>query len=477
MNPITISNPKIIKYFEQHTEIDPESCFLVFIEILNNFGDNIFEKMSTSVNKQILDGITENNHFLRNINENISKINTEVSNALFIKMVEIKKDYMEDIKNILNTNTNERISTLIEKNNSQLIDKTSLIINDIFPKNNLQLTQTIQDKMVLFHNLLKEETLKFSKSFDEGKHVREHLESFEKNFTTIFNGLQSNLQKPLHMYINNSEERINKNISNITDITKENMLIQTKVFGELNEFLNKYRASSHKGNFHENQLNQVLNSMFSTAEIINTTSQKSAGDFLMKRLGKPNIMFENKDYTDNVYNSEIAKFIYDSENIKTHGIFLSQHSGIAGKSNYQIDYHKGNILVYVHNVDYSREKIQIAVDIIDHLSVKIEEFVEDDDNTISREVLDEINTEYQEFAIRKDALIGMAKEYSKKSIQQLEELKFPSLEKYLSLHFASALKTTKLNYQYTCDICNKYVSTNKKSLSAHQRGCKNQGKK
>jgi hypothetical protein len=92
-------------------------------------------------------------------------------------------------------------------------------------------------------------------------------------------------------------------------------------------------------------------------------------------------------------------------------------------------------------------------------------------------VLDEINTEYQEFALKKDSLIGMAKDYSKKSIQQLEELKFPSLEKYLSLHYASALKTTKLNNQYTCDICEKYVCSTKKSLSAHQRGCKNQNKK
>jgi hypothetical protein len=50
-------------------------------------------------------------------------------------------------------------------------------------------------------------------------------------------------------------------------------------------------------------------------------------------------MFENKDYFENVYNSEIIKFIYDAENIKSNSIFLSQHSGISGKSNYPIEQH------------------------------------------------------------------------------------------------------------------------------------------
>jgi hypothetical protein len=93
------------------------------------------------------------------------------------------------------------------------------------------------------------------------------------------------------------------------------------------------------------------------------------------------------------------KFIYDSENIKTHGIFLSQQSGIAGKSNYQIDYHKGYILVYIHNVDYSKEKIQIAVDIIDNLSMKIEEFTEGEDINISKDILEDINNEYQDLIL------------------------------------------------------------------------------
>jgi FtsZ-binding cell division protein ZapB len=185
-------------------------------------------------------------------------------------------------------------------------------------------------------------------------------------------------------------------------------------------------------------------------------------------------MFENKHYVENVYNSEIVKFINDSENLKMHSIFLSQQSGIAGKSNYQIDYNHGCILVYVHNTDYCREKVQIAVDIIDNLSLKINELTEDDEsNFISKELLEEINRDYQQFALKKDTLIGLTKEFSKKSLQNLEEMKLPSLDKYFLSRFASAEKPNRLKNQYVCEICNVYICSTLKAMSAHKRGCKN----
>jgi hypothetical protein len=389
-------------------------------------------------------------------------------------MIEMKKEYIEDVKSIILSNTNEKISGLIEKNNQQLIDKTNLLFNELIPKNNENLYKNMNEKINVFNETLKEETEKVIKLMTIDKsNVKHCFSSFERDITSLFSTLQTNLQQPLHMYINTSEERINNNISNIKDITKENMVVQNKLYSELNDFLNKYRTSNYKGSFHENQLKNLLNKMFPNGEVIDTTGTKSSGDFLLKRPNKPNIMFENKDYTENVYNSEIVKFIYDSENIKTHGIFLSQHSGISGKSNYQIDYHKGCILVYVHNTDYSEDKIRTATDIIDSLSSKIEEFSEGEEININKEILQEINDQYQEFVTKKDALIGMTKDFSKKALLQLEEMKFPSLEKYLSGYFSSATKTNRLNNQYVCDICNVYISTTKKSLSAHQRGCKN----
>lgn len=139
-----------------------------------------------------------------------------------------------------------------------------------------------------------------------------------------------------------------------------------------------------------------MNSIYQTADIRDTTGVKSSGDFIMERPDRPTILFENKDYKQNINKEEIAKFIIDVDNQNTHGIFLSQYSGITFKQNYQIDIHKGKILVYVQNCEYSIDKIRIAVDIIDNLSVKIEDLTQDDDtNSISKELLDSINEEYQ----------------------------------------------------------------------------------
>ena len=294
MDSINITHPKILKYFKEHKDVNPETYFLLFIEILEKFGDNIFEKMSASINTQILEGLQENTRLIYGLQENINKFNNEITNSLFIKMLEIKKEYLEDMKIIISANSNERITTLMERNNAQLIDKTNILLNEIIPKTNDGLFSQFNERINHFQKNIIEETERISQKLsteNNQTNMKCYFDTFETNFNKILTSFQNNLQQPLHMYINTSEERINKNINNITDITKENMITQTKLYGELNEFLNKYKIANFKGSYHENQLNGLLNQMFPSGEIVNTTGQKSSGDFTLKRANKPNIMF------------------------------------------------------------------------------------------------------------------------------------------------------------------------------------------
>ncbi len=127
--------------------------------------------------------------------------------------------------------------------------------------------------------------------------------------------------------------------------------------------------SSNKGKYGEQNLCSILNTMFPSAEVQDTTGTKASGDFLLRRIDKPQILFENKEYKANIDKEEVSKFIRDIDTQNTNGIFLSQYSGITFKQNYQIDLHKGNILIYVQHCEYSPERIRIAIDIIDYLSV------------------------------------------------------------------------------------------------------------
>jgi len=90
--------------------------------------------------------------------------------------------------------------------------------------------------------------------------------------------------------------------------------------------------------------------------------------------------------------------------------------------------------------------------------------------TINKYVLQEINKEYQDVLKNKDKLIGIVKETNKQSMDLIDTMKMPYLEKYM---VDSGLELNlQISNQFKCELCNYYVCNTKKALSSHQRGCK-----
>ena len=452
---ITLNNKRISDFYKKNPTMDIETNNLLFIDLF----ENIFQQGATinkSLSSQILNEISGLNTKIHSMQNNVSNLSSE----LILKFLDIKKDYIEDMKVIINSNTSntsEKINTLIEKNNSHLIDKTTLLLNDIIPKNQeIQYTQ-MQDKLTHFYHLITADTKQILSQSGTSS-----LQDFISNFETKYSSMIYNIQ-------NSSEERITKSISSLKDASSIHVSTQEKTMNDLSEFLSKYRSSFFKGQFGENLLASLLTTMFPSAEIIDTSGTKASGDFIMKREHKDTILFENKDYDRNVTADEIKKFIRDCDTQICHGIFLSQHCGIVMKSNYQIDIHKGCILVYVHNVEYTNTRVQVAIDIIDSLSKTLKELNidEEDKNTISKEVIEDINYEYQSFISQKENLSMILKDFNKKMSNEIEKVSIPSLDKYLSTKFASSSKKL-----HVCEFCNNYSSSTLKALSAHIRACK-----
>jgi hypothetical protein len=461
MEKIETTNKRILKFYNDNPSINFEAINLIMIDLMEKLLNDMNTTMNSSIQSQILSTISEQG---MQINELKTQIGSLKDN-LIIKFLDIKKEYIEDVKNIINTNTSEKISSLIEKNNDNLINKTMLMVTETIPRTQESLHKQIYETILSFQNSISADTNKLINSTNT-----DSLKDFIASFETKSSSMLQTVQQPIYAFLSASEERINLNINNLKDSTSVNQLTQDKIFAELNDFLSKYKNSSYKGQFGENQLENVLNKMYPSGEIINTSGQSASCDFLLKRENKPTILFENKDYTRNANPDEVKKFIRDIDERNHHGIFLSQSSGITTKHNFQIEFHKGCILVYVHNTEYSPEKIKLAVDIIDNLDVKIKELnldEEETNNTITKELLDEINQEYQFFISQKDVLLNVFKDYQKKILTTIEDLKFPNLYKYLSTKYASVKKQC-----YVCEICNIFEAPNKKSLSAHQRGCK-----
>lgn len=466
---IIIDNEKICSFYRKNKNIDIIATNLFFIDFFENLTINANNIATGNINSQLLHFMNENKQNIEmlkqnieSVSDNVAKLNTDITKNVIIELVKIKKDYIDDIKGIvLNSSltANEKISSLIHQNNDHLIDKTRLILNDVIPKNNESLNKQVQMSI----KQLSEQTIEDARKLINNTNNEKTLNDFIANFD---NKYSATIQQPLFSLFTASEDRINKSINSLKDSTNISLTSQVKLHDELGEFLGKYKASSNKGKFGEQRLNQLLNELYSDAEIINTSGTKASGDFSLKRFDKPTIMFENKEYDANVPKEEIQKFIRDIENLNTSGVLISQNSGIAYKHNFQIDINKGNVLVYIHNCGYSADKIKTAVDIIDGLYKQIQHIGTDDDNIISSETLDYINDDFQRFVTQKESMLMIVRDFNKKISSQIEEIQFPSLEKYLSSKYAS-VKSKGL----ICDVCNDFCARNKQSLSAHKRAC------
>jgi hypothetical protein len=212
----------------------------------------------------------------------------------------------------------------------------------------------------------------------------------------------------------------------------------------------------------KSELFSILNKEYPSSDI---TIQSD--NFIMKRKNSPVILFKNKEHDNIINKEEVSNFIREINDQNISGIFMSQHYGITNKENFEIELHNGNVLVYLHKVEYDADKIKAAVDIIDHFKSKMEDINNTGEESINidKDILDEINKEYQMFTTSKLSHIKTIKDFNQRLLLQAEEFKIPSLEKYLSKLYASSSSKDDI-----CEYCN-YVAKNARALTAHYRGC------
>jgi hypothetical protein len=394
----------------------------------------------------------------------LKSMENSISNNLTVKFVDLKRDYIEDVKNIVHlssSDNNEKLINYLNKENENLLSKTEIIVKEIAGKD--ENSKVIYQMLDSFKADLTTETKRLLETSVDSSSITNFISNFDTKCSSLFQSLNT----PLYTCISASEQRLQENLNAVKNASTSN----EKVFDELGQYLQRFNNnSSIKGAVSERQLEDVVTKMYPTAEIVNTSTQSGSGDLVLKRQNKVEILLENKCYSRNLNNQELDKFVKDANSLRMHGIFLSQTSGIVSKENFQIDIHNNLVLVYLHNVQYDADKIKSAIDIIDSLSSKLDIVRgEHDDNSISSEILESINYEFQSFLSKKDNIIASTRENQRKLVSQLEELVLMSLEKYLSTKFAFTKKG------FTCEICDNWTGPTKKSLSAHMRACKKTG--
>lgn len=503
-------------------------------ELTNLITNNIEQYKNELSNMKILQNLT-NTNLLSEINiikDGLNKINTEITNSIITKFYDIRKEYVTDLELLIKHHNNESLLQMLqnsEKERETLINKTTQIIKDLIPSNHTQYYNQHELSIRNFKDDLNKSLIDLSKNVDYLKNDTSSdtliTEKLNILLTDKFNLLVSTVQKDLLNYIisseerlknsintikdtdllkditteiNNikneisldklnttttlqssvlnliltSEERIKNNINEIKDINNLNINSQTKLNEDIQKFVIQQKISSKKGEYSENMLENQLNLLFPSSEIINTTHNGlHGGDFILKRVNKETILFENKNYDNhiNIPKREIEKFIYDVEQQNCSAIMISQNSGITNKQNFQIDIINNHILIYIHNMNYDQEKLLLACDIIDNLTNKLNQLNNNNDGIkISEKTLETINQQYQLFINKKQLMVNQLNEHNKKMINSLKELELTELNNILLTTFINTDNIVK------CEYCNVYTTNkdNKKAMANHIRTCK-----
>jgi hypothetical protein len=463
-HPITISNQRVLDFFSKHQNLDPEQTFISFVDIMEKLSDSVNNTVNNTLVESFLRNMQNINERMNSMDSNIISLRNDTLSNFSQQMLDFKKEYMENLRLSLTSNVSDKIEPLVKEQMQILLERTTTMLNDTLPKNNTALQESVKTTIASFSNEIDGN----AKKLLQNTVTAESLETFIGSIQNTFTRTVTESQQALASSLASTERHLDGQVSFIRQSVGDQVASTNELATRVDSLVGKFQNSSAKGAISENILLSVLHSLYSTAGIDHVGQQKETGDIILTRPDKPKILIENKNWTRNASQDEVKKFIRDVELQKCCGIFLSQNCGIANKENYEINIHDGNVLCYVHEVNNDRDKIKIAIDIVDHFKKRIDDLntdIDTDVDTIPKDKLDAINNELQFLINTKLSLISTTKDYTQKMLKQLEELKIPTLEDYLSTRYATATS------KFVCEHCD-FIAKNKAAIAAHKRRCK-----
>ena len=155
-------------------------------------------------------------------------------------------------------------------------------------------------------------------------------------------------------------------ITPIKDMIKEENSINSDNIKSILDILqDTLKNSTRKGRFGESMAITSLIKKYPSWKIEDTSGISHSGDCQVFTTEYGKILYELKTYTTNVGNEEVIKFKRDMEETNSnYGIFISQTSGIVGKSMIEYEIDKGKILVYVSNTGLNGLGMEIGTEIL-----------------------------------------------------------------------------------------------------------------
>jgi hypothetical protein len=252
----------------------------------------------------------------------------------------------------------------------------------------------------------------------------------------------------LESFTNNIDTKIQQNMSELSSRV-------IKIDDSFTQYMNYTKISSNKGKVKENTYFNLMTQRFPEYEIENCSQNPNSMDILLL-IDNVEIRIDIKDYASNIPLKEINKFHSDILNKKSHGILISDNSGISNKENFTFDLIQNKyIAFYISNNNLNMDYLKNAISFIKTIDKFI---IPSNDNVFySKEVFEKIslllNKYYVNISELKDKLHDCMSITNKLTIDNISSL--------LNI----SLNSTELLQVYTCDSCDIVFDTKRKLLN------------
>ena len=217
----------IINFYKEHPSIDFENANILLVEFLDNVFNHMTDDLDSNINSQILSHLISSKKEIECLktsigvmSDTLSKISLETIQNMNTQLGQIKKDYMEEVHNMITTGnitTSDKISSILDRNNTHLLDRTTIVLNDIIPRTQDTMQNNIRDNIESQIKELHSQVTSHTNDMLKSSSGQQSVQDFLQNFDVKYSNMLQTIQSPLFSYVSASEERITKNINSIKE--------------------------------------------------------------------------------------------------------------------------------------------------------------------------------------------------------------------------------------------------------------------
>jgi len=316
-----------------------------------------------------------------------------------------------------------------------------------------------------------------TKSLNEAQkqYLSEQINNVPMISKGIFSDVIRNLEDKHHkmdLLLHATNQQINKLNNEVRENYSSLAVIKSNTDQLISKSTLEQYSSSYKGAEGQNNVYDMLADKLLAKdgyELKPIHGVMHSTDIIVTRVSFPTVRIEVKNYAKNekVRTKEIDKFRRDLMETDNHGIIVSLHSLMVGRSEFleleQLS--NGKFAIYIPNNEYNME---IIIDML-HLIYKLDNITRQSDESahlqISTENMVRLENYLKDFALR----INTVKNQLKQSISVLNEITFDAITTLL-------INQKRENEQkFKCENCG-LALTKKSSYTNHIKTCKKEVK-